>query len=687
MSYRIEAGKVIFQEAPREGAEVEVIVSKVNTLKGFSDPRGFYPRRVNEADTNRLAVNDQRNQHPVNKFKSDNVDDLTNEPKSSYNAQYPFNHVKETESGHIQEFDDTPGHERIHEYHRSGTFYEIHPDGTKVTKIVGDDFEIVHRNKQVRVRGNLKVFVDGDTDLYVRGSMNAQIDEHLKFNVGKNIDFHAGKNIRMFANESIEMTAQTTMTQQSVGKFLQQSTGDMQIITAANFTNAVLGNYDMVIDGNSHTDIKGNLSSSITGNVGMLAEGTFATTIKGASSFHTEATLDIASTGTTNLTSTGAMSIGTAAALTVYGGGATKLGSGAAINIDGATVGLNDGSATAVTVSEITAVIPIVPRIKPSPPAGDGYAPEVTFMDTGDIATGILPFSIDDEEYDTDGFSPKIEALKEAEVLEEKPFVPLTVSDEFFEGDDEEKSDAEIKSAIEEGKIMPTSFSDYSYNALTGKINTNGAARKATSIPRVPDEGEEHGEGGSDFSVEPEAAADTAAVEIAQADFKYDGAGDVLGGVNYSLPLSTHFTLGQLSKNSVVASSTIAKGGNEGKTQKEIIDKLKTLAVHVLDPIKEQYPDMIVTNAYRGKSGKSQHNIGEAADIQFPGVAKSEYYARAQWIRENVSHDQLILEYKNTGSGLPWIHISCKDAGNRLAIFTMYNHKKYKDNGKFYQLA
>ena len=77
MSYRIEAGKITFQEAPREGAEVEIIVSTVNTLKGFSDPRGFYPRRVNEADTNRLAVNDQRNQHPVNKFKSDNVDDLT----------------------------------------------------------------------------------------------------------------------------------------------------------------------------------------------------------------------------------------------------------------------------------------------------------------------------------------------------------------------------------------------------------------------------------------------------------------------------------------------------------------------------------------------------------------------------------------------------------------------------------
>jgi len=667
MSYRIESGKVIFQEAPREGAEVEIVVSTVNTLKGFSDPRGFYPRRVNEADTNRLAVNDARNQHPVHKFKKNNADDLTGEPSKSYNAQYPFNHVRETESGHIQEFDDTPGHERIHEYHRSGTFYEVHPDGTKVTKIVGDDFEIVHQNKQVRVRGNMKVFVDGDASLYVRGSMDAQVDEHLKFNVGKNIDFHAGKNIRMFANESIEMTSQTTMTQQSVGKFLQQSVGDMQIITSGNFTNAVHGDYDMVLDGNSLTDIAGNLSTNITGNVLMNAEGTFATTITGASTFGTAGTYTVASTG--------AMTVDTAAAL--------NIGSGGAMNLAGSTIDLNSAARSAVTISP---VVPIEPRETPTP-ADIKIAPEVTFMDTGDLATGILPLSISIDEYDTDGFAAKIDAMKLAEVKEEKVFLPLTESDTFFAGDDEEKDDGAIKSAIEAGEIMPSSFSDYSYNSLTGKINTSGAARKATSIPRIPDEGEEHGDAGSDFESEPTATSATASVEIAQEDFKYDGAGDVIGGVNYSLPLSVHFTLGQLSKNSVVAKSKIAKGGNMGKTQKQLIDKLKTLAIHVLDPIKEQYPDMIVTNAYRDKTTSSQHNIGEAADIQFPGSAKSEYFSRVQWIRENIPHDKLILEYKNTGSGLPWIHISCKDAGNAATILTMYNHKNYKDAGKFYQLS
>ena len=43
-----------------------------------------------------------------------------------------FNKVFETESGHIREYDDTSGHERIHERHRTGTSYEIDKDGNKV---------------------------------------------------------------------------------------------------------------------------------------------------------------------------------------------------------------------------------------------------------------------------------------------------------------------------------------------------------------------------------------------------------------------------------------------------------------------------------------------------------------------------------------------------------------------------
>ena len=644
MAYTIEANRIVFDTPPAATDEIEIIVSTENSLQGFSDPNSFYPRRVNEVDTNRLAVNDATNQHPVIKAKQGAVDDLTGEPKSPANPKYPFNHVRETESGHIQEFDDTPGFERIHEYHRAGTFYEIHPDGTKVTKIVGEDYEIVHKNKQVRVRGNVNVYVDGDTNLYVRGNMYGQIDENLKFNVGKNIDFHAGQNIRMFANQSIEMTAQTTMSQISVGKFLQQSDADMQIITNANFNTVVRGNQDTVVDGDVLKEIAGTLSTNITGNVALNTEGTY-----------THA-------------STGAMKLDTAAAF--------NAGSGGAMNLDGPTIDLNTNGRQAVTIS------PIVPRST----ADVKIAPAMVYLDSGTLASGIKAWSIQEDEYDTDGFAETIDAPKEAEVLDAKVFVDLPDDGAFFAGDDVEKTAEEIAAAVESGQIRPTSFADYSYNSINGSINATAATRRLTAQPRLPDEVGEHNTQENTYVAEPEASSASSSLEESPPE-NYDANGDYIGGVNYNLQLSTHFNLGQLSKYSVVSKTAIPTGGQHGLTQQKIIDNLKTLAVHALDPIKNQYPNMFVTNAFRPAKGTSQHERGQAADMQFTGVSKSEYYEIAQWIRANVPHDQLLLEFKNTGTGLPWIHLSCKDSGNRTEIATFWNHSRYRDYGKFYQLA
>jgi len=82
------------------------------------------------------------------------------EPESPFNAQYPFNKVTTTESGHVFEVDDTPNFERIHTYHRSGTYSEIDTDGNQVNKIVGNGFEIVEKNKTVFIKGNLNITVN-----------------------------------------------------------------------------------------------------------------------------------------------------------------------------------------------------------------------------------------------------------------------------------------------------------------------------------------------------------------------------------------------------------------------------------------------------------------------------------------------------------------------------------------------
>ena len=106
------------------------------------------------------------------------------EPPNPYAALYPYNHVRESESGHIQEFDDTPGSERIHTYHKAGTFDEIHPDGSHVEKIVGHNYTIVAKDNMVYILGSASVTCDGNMKLKVAGDLDIDVGGNLSIMVG-----------------------------------------------------------------------------------------------------------------------------------------------------------------------------------------------------------------------------------------------------------------------------------------------------------------------------------------------------------------------------------------------------------------------------------------------------------------------------------------------------------------------
>ena len=113
-------------------------------------------------------------------------------------ATYPLNHVYESEAGHIFEIDDTAGGERLHREHSSGTFEEIHPDGTKVVKVVGDNYEVIVGNSNVfigsgkgsgdvlnlTVNGNVRELIKGDYVLEVEGNYTQKIGKNLRRKVG-----------------------------------------------------------------------------------------------------------------------------------------------------------------------------------------------------------------------------------------------------------------------------------------------------------------------------------------------------------------------------------------------------------------------------------------------------------------------------------------------------------------------
>ena len=115
------------------------------------------------------------------------------EPSSAYSATYPYNRVYQSESGHIVEFDDTPNKERIHVFHRTGTYTEINQEGRRVNKIVGDDIEVVLKDKTVYIQGNAKVEIKGNVDVTVNGNYNLNVSGDIKIN-GKTINLNQGSN-------------------------------------------------------------------------------------------------------------------------------------------------------------------------------------------------------------------------------------------------------------------------------------------------------------------------------------------------------------------------------------------------------------------------------------------------------------------------------------------------------------
>lgn len=192
--------------------------------RGFNDPSGAFPRSeyVGESDVNRLARNENIESTIVSTKKENEETDIVSalgeewwkEPTTPYNATYPKNKVLETESGHIEEFDDTPGFERIHRYHKSGTFEEIHPDGSKVTKVIGSSYSIVVSDNKILIKSN--------------STTNIEKDGNVK--VGENCNVEIEGNVNLFIKGNIILECDGDVNQQIAGTYTVVSKGNMTFL-------------------------------------------------------------------------------------------------------------------------------------------------------------------------------------------------------------------------------------------------------------------------------------------------------------------------------------------------------------------------------------------------------------------------------------------------------------------------
>lgn len=119
------------------------------------------------------------------------------EPASAYGAVYPYNKVHQTVSGHAIEIDDTPGAERLHVYHKSGTYVEINNTGQRVTKVVVNDIEVIATDQTIYIGGNQNVEIVGNQTVKIGGNQKIDVGGNIDVTAGGNINITAGGNVKI----------------------------------------------------------------------------------------------------------------------------------------------------------------------------------------------------------------------------------------------------------------------------------------------------------------------------------------------------------------------------------------------------------------------------------------------------------------------------------------------------------
>ena len=224
-------------------------------------------------------------------------------PKSSY----PLNHVWYTEAGHVFEVDDTPRAERIHMSHVKGTFFEIQPSGDRMTKVVGNDYEVIFGEKDMFVKGNVNITINGDARTLIKGDKIEEIDgdfiqtvrgdviqkiagnEAKEIGSDKSSQVNGNLNLRVSKNKNLNTVGNHT--ENIKGTHTKTTTGEDKRTNLNKATHIIADNYS-TLSGN-------NINIAAGTNVNMAAEETMTVKSVGNQKLESEATQTIlAPTGT-----------------------------------------------------------------------------------------------------------------------------------------------------------------------------------------------------------------------------------------------------------------------------------------------------------------------------------------------------------------------------------------------------
>ena len=158
--------------------------------------------------------------------------DIWSLPENTYATQYPYNHVYESESGHILEFDDTPDKERILLYHHSGTETEITAEGTKNEVNKDSTHTITEKDNKVFIKGSPDLTINGRHKIIINADGQADNNYDIQVGGGANVNIQVSQgninmaaldgDINMFANNNMNISVGGTY-KVVAGKILETS--------------------------------------------------------------------------------------------------------------------------------------------------------------------------------------------------------------------------------------------------------------------------------------------------------------------------------------------------------------------------------------------------------------------------------------------------------------------------------
>ena len=159
-------------------------------------------------------------------------------------TKYPYAQVRETQSGHVIETDDTAGSERVLIKHRTGAGVDLRPDGTVI---------INARNNTVRVTaGDEKVIVEGNGELVYNGNMKLTVSGNLDINVGGDFNVTTGgdKKETIKGSTKYDITGSQSTT---VGHNMSTNVGDNRNDLTFGFHSSIVkGNWDQFVEGDGN---------------------------------------------------------------------------------------------------------------------------------------------------------------------------------------------------------------------------------------------------------------------------------------------------------------------------------------------------------------------------------------------------------------------------------------------------